>query len=75
MFTHTTFGIITSLTQIPSLWFPPPSLLSNPTPNDALGFKWQAAIEDDLRYLALTPSPAMEADKRQEVSDLMRIIT
>ncbi|XP_047475618.1 cholinesterase 2-like isoform X1 [Penaeus chinensis] len=41
----------------------------NPTPDDALGFKWEAAIEDDLRYLALTPSPAMEADQRQEVRD------
>ncbi|XP_063590806.1 cholinesterase 2-like [Penaeus indicus] len=39
----------------------------NPTPDDALGFKWEAATEDDLRYLALTPSPAMEADQRQEV--------
>ncbi|MDK2413676.1 carboxylesterase family protein, partial [Aphanizomenon sp. 202] len=41
----------------------------NPTPDDALGFKWEAATEDDLRYLALTPSPAMEADQRQEVRD------
>ncbi|XP_063590538.1 cholinesterase 2-like [Penaeus indicus] len=39
----------------------------NPTPDDALGFKWEAATEDDLRYLALTPSPAMETDQRQEV--------
>ncbi|XP_042894424.1 juvenile hormone esterase-like [Penaeus japonicus] len=41
----------------------------NPTPDDSLGFKWEAATEDDLRYLALTPSPAMEADQRQEVRD------
>ncbi|XP_042871783.1 juvenile hormone esterase-like [Penaeus japonicus] len=39
----------------------------NPTPDDSLGFKWEAATEDDLRYLALEPSPAMEADRRQEV--------
>ncbi|XP_047475843.1 cholinesterase 2-like isoform X2 [Penaeus chinensis] len=43
--------------------------MGNPTPDDALGFKWEAATEDDLRYLALTPSPAMEADQRQEVRD------
>ncbi|XP_037784822.1 venom carboxylesterase-6-like [Penaeus monodon] len=41
----------------------------DPTPDDALGFKWEAATEDDLRYLALTPAPAMEADQRQELRD------
>ncbi|XP_037785050.1 cholinesterase 2-like [Penaeus monodon] len=41
----------------------------NPTPDDALGFKWEAATEDDLRYLALKPSPTMEADQRQEARD------
>ncbi|XP_042894416.1 juvenile hormone esterase-like isoform X2 [Penaeus japonicus] len=41
----------------------------NPTPDDSLGFKWEAATEDDLRYLALEPSPAMEADQRQKVRD------
>ncbi|XP_042894114.1 cholinesterase 2-like [Penaeus japonicus] len=41
----------------------------NPTPDDSLGFKWEAVTEDDLRYLALEPSPAMEADRRQEVRD------
>ncbi|XP_047475927.1 juvenile hormone esterase-like isoform X1 [Penaeus chinensis] len=39
----------------------------NPTPDDSLGFQWKAANEDDLCYLALTPSPVMEADQRQEV--------
>ncbi|ROT66555.1 JHE-like carboxylesterase 1 [Penaeus vannamei] len=57
----------TSLLRAPT---PPPP--SNPTPDDALGFKWEAATEDDLRYLALTPSPAMEADQRQEVRDFPR---
>ncbi|XP_042871788.1 cholinesterase 2-like isoform X2 [Penaeus japonicus] len=38
----------------------------NPTPDDSLGFKWEAATEDDLRYLALDPSPTMEADQRQK---------
>ncbi|XP_042856183.1 cholinesterase 2-like [Penaeus japonicus] len=38
----------------------------DPTPDDSLGFKWEAATEDDLRYLALEPSPTMEADQRQK---------
>ncbi|XP_027207995.1 juvenile hormone esterase isoform X2 [Penaeus vannamei] len=41
----------------------------DPTPDDSLGFKWEAATEDNLHYLALKPSPTMEADQRQEARD------
>lgn len=48
---------------------------SDPTPDDSLGFKWEAATEDNLHYLALKPSPTMEADQRQEVSHSLCIIS
>nr|XP_027214828.1 cholinesterase 2-like [Penaeus vannamei] len=39
----------------------------NPTPDDSLGFTWEAATESNFRHLALKPSPEMEDDQRQEI--------
>lgn len=39
----------------------------NPTPDNTLGFVWEAASEDDLRYLSLTPTPTMQNDQRKEM--------
>ncbi|ROT66414.1 JHE-like carboxylesterase 1 [Penaeus vannamei] len=38
----------------------------NPTPDNTLGFVWEAASEDDLRYLSLTPTPTMQNDQRKK---------
>lgn len=50
---------------------PPPT--SNPTPGDSLSFKWEAATEDDLQYLALNPSPNTEADQEKELGGFLFI--
>lgn len=41
----------------------------NPTPDDSLGFVWEPVKGEDLKYLALQPSPAMEEDYRKETRD------
>ncbi|XP_042856635.1 juvenile hormone esterase-like [Penaeus japonicus] len=41
----------------------------NPTPDDSLGFVWEAASEDDFRYLSLTPTPTMKPDQNQDVRE------
>ncbi|KAK8396512.1 hypothetical protein O3P69_005512 [Scylla paramamosain] len=41
----------------------------NPTPDDSLGFKWEAMKNGSMSYLALQPEPKMEEDQRQEVRD------
>ncbi|XP_076048047.1 juvenile hormone esterase-like [Oratosquilla oratoria] len=41
----------------------------NPTPDDSLGFKWEAMNESSLSYLVLQPEPVMEADTRKERRD------
>lgn len=51
---------------ITKLWFNFAST-GNPTPDDSLGFIWEAASEDNIHHLALNPSPSMENDHRQEV--------
>ncbi|XP_063610337.1 juvenile hormone esterase-like [Penaeus indicus] len=43
----------------------------NPTPDDSLGFKWEAATESSFRHLVLKPSPEMEDDQRQETRDFL----
>ncbi|XP_063592301.1 juvenile hormone esterase-like [Penaeus indicus] len=39
----------------------------DPTPDLSLGFKWEEASENDLKYLDLTPNPVMMGDQRKEV--------
>ncbi|XP_045594339.2 carboxylic ester hydrolase [Procambarus clarkii] len=41
----------------------------NPTPDDSLGFTWDPITDNDFRHLALTPSPAMQDDYRQETRE------
>ncbi|XP_047475480.1 juvenile hormone esterase-like isoform X3 [Penaeus chinensis] len=43
----------------------------NPTPDDSLGFKWEAATESSFRHLVLKPSPEMEDDQRQETRNFL----
>ncbi|XP_071539775.1 carboxylesterase 4A-like [Panulirus ornatus] len=38
----------------------------NPTPDDSLGFIWEAA-SPTLQHLSLTPTPTMHPDQRKEV--------
>ncbi|XP_037784828.1 venom carboxylesterase-6-like [Penaeus monodon] len=42
----------------------------NPTPNDTLGFVWEAVSEDNLHYLSLTPTPTMQRDQKKEMRQL-----
>lgn len=42
--------------------------LSNPTPDDSLGFKWEAVTKDSgLRHLAIQLNSVMVPDQRAEV--------
>ncbi|XP_071518499.1 carboxylic ester hydrolase-like isoform X2 [Panulirus ornatus] len=41
----------------------------NPTPDDSLGFTWDPVTDNDFRYLALKPSPAMEEDYKNETRE------
>lgn len=39
----------------------------NPTPDDSLGFRWDAAAdEDDFRYLEISATPSMKSDSRKD---------
>ncbi|XP_068231188.1 cocaine esterase-like isoform X2 [Palaemon carinicauda] len=38
----------------------------HPTPDDSLGFRWDAATEDDFRHLEISVTPSMKRDPRAE---------
>lgn len=41
----------------------------DPTPDDSLGFRWEAVNETHLHYLSLTPTPTMREDSRRQVRE------
>ncbi|KAK4288553.1 hypothetical protein Pmani_038425 [Petrolisthes manimaculis] len=44
----------------------------NPTPDESLGFKWEAVTEGGgLQHLALQPDPVMVSDQRAEARDFL----